>query len=122
MQLPKSPEGLWNHAPPRRVLGESDAQGPRTTAGHAAGALSRFVHLLENAPRILQEQLAGGTQLHAARETFKKFEAELRLQILNLAGKRWLSHVQPARRTTVMLLFADRHEVSEMPQLHSDTY
>jgi hypothetical protein len=46
---------------------------------------------LKNTPRILQEQLAGRTQLHAAREAFEQFEAHLLLQILYLAGKRGLS-------------------------------
>jgi hypothetical protein len=51
----------------------------------------------------------------AAREAFEKFEAQLLLQILNLAGKRRLSHAQPARSAPVMLLFADRNEISQMP-------
>jgi hypothetical protein len=76
---------------------------------------------LKDPPRILQEQLARCTQLHAAREALEKPEAELFLQIPNLARKRRLSHSQSARGTTVMLLLADRHEISQMPQFHSDT-
>ena len=62
------------------------------TASDATGTRSRFVHLLEDAPRILQEELTGRTQLHAARETFEEFEAYFLLQILNLAGKRRLGY------------------------------
>jgi hypothetical protein len=91
------------------------------TARHAIGAHSRFAHLLKNAPRILQKYLAGCSQLHAARKAFEKFEAEFILQILNLPGKRGLSHVQLAPGAPVMLLFADRNEISQMPQFHSDT-
>jgi hypothetical protein len=32
-----------------------------------------------------------------------------------------LGYAQSARRTPVMLLLADRHEISEVPQLHTDT-
>jgi hypothetical protein len=91
------------------------------TASHAIGAHSRFANILKNASRILQKQLAGGTQFHAAREALEKFEAQLLLQILNLARKRRLSDTQPARSAPVMLIFADCNEVSEMPQFHSDT-
>ena len=51
----------------------------------------------------------------------KEFEAYFLFQILNLAGQRWLRDTQPPRRTPVMLFLTDRHEISQMPQFHSDT-
>jgi hypothetical protein len=90
-------------------------------ASHAAGARRRFIYLMKNTPRIFQELLARRTQLHAARKTFEKFEADFLFQILNLARKRWLGDAQSARRAPVMLLLADRHKISQMPQFHSDT-
>jgi hypothetical protein len=79
------------------------------------------VYLLKDTPSIFQEMFAGRTQLHAAWETLEHLEAYLLLQILNLAGKCRLCHAQPARRTPVMLLLTDCHEISQMPQLHYDT-
>ena len=78
-------------------------------------------YLLEDASRILQKQLASWIQLHAAREPVEKLEADFFFQILNLARKRWLGDAQPARRAPVMLLLADRHKISQMPQFHPDT-
>jgi hypothetical protein len=84
--LSESPERIWNNAAPRRIFCEPDAQRPRKTASHSGGAPARLVYLLEDAPRILQEQLASRTQLHAARQAVEKFEAQFILQIMNLAG------------------------------------
>jgi hypothetical protein len=37
------------------------------------------------------------------------------------AGRRWLCHAQSSRRTTVMLLLTDRHEIAQVSQFHFDT-
>jgi hypothetical protein len=92
-----------------------------TAARHTGGARRRPADILEDAPRILQKQLAGRTQLHAARHPIKKLEADFFLQILNLTGKRRLRHPQSTRRTPVMLVLADCHEISQVPQFHFDT-
>jgi hypothetical protein len=90
-------------------------------ARDARGARSRFVYLLQDTPRISQEEQSGCTQPHAARETFEQLETEFPLQVLNLAGKGGLCHAQPACCTPVMLLVPDGQEISQMPQFHVDT-
>ena len=97
--LPETAEGIRSNAAPGRVLGETDAEGARLTPSHAGRTLSRIAYFLKNAPRIVQKQLAGCTQLYAARKAVEKFEADFFLQILNLARKRRLSHSQSTRRT-----------------------
>jgi hypothetical protein len=82
------------------------------TASDARGACRCFVYLLQDTTRISQEQLSGRTQLHAARQTFKQFETDFLLQVLNLSGERRLRDAQPARRTPVVLLLPDGKEIS----------
>jgi hypothetical protein len=40
---------------------------------------------------------------------------------LDLAGERGLGDVKSLCGAPVMLLLANRHEISQMPQFHSDT-
>jgi hypothetical protein len=86
LAFPEAPERLRNHTTPRGVLREADAQCTRLTARYASGANSRFAHLPKDAPRIFQEQPAGGAQLHAARQPVEQLEPQLGFQILNLRG------------------------------------
>ena len=65
---------------------------------------SGVAHLLKDTSRILQKELAGWIQLHAAGQAFEKLKADFFFQILNLAGQRRLCHAQSARRAPVMLL------------------
>jgi hypothetical protein len=60
-------------------------------------------------------------ELHAARQPVEQREADLFLEIPDLAGQRRLGHAQAARRAPVMLLLADCHEIPQVPQLHTDT-
>jgi hypothetical protein len=100
---------------PGCTLGEADAQRPRSTASHARRPLGRFADRLKDVPCILKKELAGRTQLHAARKTIEKFEAEFVLQIHDLSGKSRLSYTQSLRRTPVVLLLADHDEISKVP-------
>ena len=45
------------------------------TESHAARSRGGFVYLLKNSPHVLEEQLAGRTQLHTAWQAFEKIEA-----------------------------------------------
>ena len=119
--LAEAPEKIRNHSAPGRILGKSDAQRPRTTVSHASCARGRVVYLLEDTSRILQKQLARWIELHAAREAFEKLETDFFFQILYLAGKRRLCHAQSTRCAPKMLFLADRHEIAQVPQFHSDT-
>jgi hypothetical protein len=67
------------------------------------------------------KQLAGCAQLHAARQPIEKFEAEFFFEILDLPGEGRLSHAQSARGAPVMLFLANRHEVSQVSQFHTDS-
>ena len=92
LPFPEPPQGVRDDAMPGGVFREAYAQRPRLTAGHPGSARSSLIHLLENAPRIFQEQFAGRAQLHATREALEQFEADFVFQILNLTRKRRLSH------------------------------
>src|SRR4029077_11312034 len=118
--VPGAPKRNRNDAAPRRIFRESDTQCPRLTASHASGASGRFAHLLKNAPPIFEEEPARGAQLDAARQPVEQLEPQLGFQILNLRGQSRLSDMQPLRLTPVVFLFADGHEISEMPQFHTD--
>ena len=121
MPFPELPERVWNHTVPRRVLSESDPQRPRLATRHTLRASGRLIHLLKYAPRILKKQLARRAYLHTAPKAVKQLESNLLLQILNLAREGRLSHAQPLCGAPVMLLLADGHKISQMPQFHTDT-
>ena len=59
LQLPKPAKGFRNHAPPTRILSETDAQRARPAIRNATGARGRITYFLKNTARILQEQLTG---------------------------------------------------------------
>ena len=65
--------------------------------------------------------LARCAYLHAAGESVEEFETDLLLQILSLARQCGLRHAQPLSRAPVVLLFADRQEISQVPQFHINT-
>jgi hypothetical protein len=85
------------------------------------GAFRRLVQLLKNSTRLLEKEPARRTDLHAATETIEQLETDLAFEILNLSRERWLRHSQALRGAAEMFLFANRHEVSKMPQFQSDT-
>jgi hypothetical protein len=91
------------------------------TARHTLRAFRRLVQLLENSTRLLEKQPARRTDLHAATEAIEQREPDLAFEILNLPRPRWLRHSQTQRGAAEMFLFANRHEVSKMTQLHSNT-
>ena len=68
-----------------------------------------------------ESEFAGGTQSHATREALKKLESQFLFQILNLAGKRGLGHMQSAGRAPVMLFLADGNEIPQVAQFDFDT-
>ena len=121
LPLPELPQGIRDDAVPGGVFGKADAQRSRLTAGHPRGASSCFIHLLKNAPRIFEEQLAGCTQFYATRQALEQLKSDFAFQILNLTGKRGLRHVQPLGGAPVVLFLADCHEVSEVPEFDTDT-
>jgi hypothetical protein len=59
-------------------------------------------------------------QLHGAREALEELETDF-FQILYLAGKRRLCHAQSTRCAAKMLFLANRHEIAQVPQFHSNT-
>jgi hypothetical protein len=77
--------------------------------------------LLKDAVRLVQEQLAGGTEFHSTGKTLEQLEAHLRFEVLNLPGERGLGHAKPFRTAPIVLLLSDGHKVAQMPQFHSDT-
>ena len=79
------------------------------------------MQLLKKSTHLFEEQSARRADLHAATEAIEQFETDLTFEILNLSRECWLSHSQALRGAPEMFLFANRHEVSKMTQLHSDT-
>jgi hypothetical protein len=91
------------------------------TGSHPLGAFRRVIYLLEDAPRLLQKQLARSAEFDSTRKTVEQFEANLLPQILNLSGECRLGDTQSLRAAPVMLLLPDGHEVAQMSQFHSDS-
>ena len=106
---------------PGDTFDESHSQRSGLTGSDTLGARGRFIDLLKNAPRILQQTFARRANLHSTRQAVKEFEANLLFQILNLARKSRLGHAKPLRGPIVMLLLSNGHEVSQMSQFHFDT-
>ena len=68
--------------------------------------------------RFSQENATGFSKPHGVCITVKKCDAKLILQIPDLPAQRRLRHVKPHRRARYVLLFGDRHEVSQMTEFH----
>src|SRR5271154_703332 len=99
---------------------ESYPQYSGLAACHTSSAHRRLIHVLKYASRVVQEGLPGGADFHSAWKTVEQSATDLALQVLNLAGKRWLRDAQALGRASIMLFLANRHEVAQMSQFHSD--
>jgi hypothetical protein len=110
-----------NDAVPGNGLYKTHPKGSRPAPCHALGAPRGLLNFTQDSSRILQEQLSCGAQSNAAREAVEQRKPDFFLQILYLAGKRRLCHVEPLGRPTEMLLLTHSHKVTQMPQFHIDT-
>jgi hypothetical protein len=82
-------------------------------------ALGRAARCGQPAPRIREEDGAGGREPHAAADPVEQGRAELRLQVADLPGERGLGDVQPLRSAAEILLLRGGDEVAQMAELHA---
>jgi len=117
LALPKAPERIRDDAAPRCVFREADAHpDDRAPRGRREQPLRSPEEMRRASSR---NSRPGGAQLHAARQPIEQLEPQLGFQILNLGQSR-LGDIQPRGRAPVVFLFPDSHEISEMPQFHTD--
>ncbi len=68
-----------------------------------------------------REQPRARRRFYAAWQAVKQFDAYFLFQVLYLARKSGLGDAKPLGSATVMLLFADGYEISQMSQFHINT-
>jgi methionyl aminopeptidase len=78
----------------------------------------RVVERLQDRSRVIQEHLAAGQQLHAARAALEQRHADLVLERLDLATERRLRDVKTARRLTRGARVGDGDEVAQLIEAH----
>ena len=68
--------------------------------------------------RLVQEQLSGWRQLHAARSSIKQAYPELLLKLLDLSCQRRLGNMQAGRGAANVGLFRDGDEITQVAKVH----
>ena len=96
----------------------------RQIAGAPSGSLlrepARMLDATKDVLRLAQERTAGARQRDVMTAPIQQRDANLHLELADLLAERWLRCVQPGRGAREIQFFRDRHEVPQMPQLHSD--
>src|SRR5712691_1898660 len=85
---------------------------------NALGASLRVIDILQDAPRIGQEQFPSSVQPYASRQSVEHGESHLLLQVLNLARQGRLNDVQPLGRPPEVLFFCEPNEVPQVSKFH----
>ena len=98
-----------DHADPERP-GERIARGPRGDR-HAGRRRQRRARLRDDAGRA-------GVDPHGPAFAFEQAEAELRLELEDLAAQRRLADVAGRRRPAEMAMIGDRDGIFEVPEVH----
>ena len=81
--------------------------------------MAGLVDRREDRPRVPEEALARGQQLHAPRRAQEQRRAELVLQAADLPAQRRLRDMQAPRGTTDVLLLGDGDEVAQLREAHA---
>jgi hypothetical protein len=105
---------LVNFTPP----GGPESIGPELAATGAAADTDGLVEPQQAGARLLEEQLAGRGQAHAALGPLQQPRLERSLDFLDLHGQRGRGDAQPLGGAREMQFFGHRHEIAEMSQLH----
>ena len=107
-----------------RGAGEADGEPAVLAARRAARVLDRGVDRGEDLAAALEQHLAGGRELDAARRAVAAGAPELGLEAADLLGERRLRDVQPLRGAAEVPLLGDGDEVAQLSQLHvtDDSY
>ena len=61
--------------------------------------------------------LPGGSQFNMALRTLKQLHAKVLFKRFDLLAKRWLRHIQAARRFAEVQLFGNKHEITQLAQV-----
>ena len=121
-QLPAQGGGERRKHRVGRGAGETDREPPVLAARGAAGVLNRGIDRRQNLSAPLEQYLAGGRELDAARGAVQERLAELGLEAADLLGERRLRDVKPRGGSAEMPLLGDGDEVAQMPELHDSAW
>ena len=106
----------------RQMGAMPDAQHAGPAEGDACGLVPGAHDVLEDLPRLREVGLARLGQHHAVVLADEEREAELLLELLDLAAERRLRDVEPFGRAPEVQLLGDRYEIAKMSQLHPWRY
>ena len=101
-----------------RRAGEADGEAAVLAARGAARVLDRGVDGGEDLARALEQHLAGGRELDAARGAVEQRLSELGLEAADLLRERRLGDVQAFGGAAEVPLLGDGDEVAQVPELH----
>jgi hypothetical protein len=103
------------------LFGEKpDGENRLSRPGGAAGRLHSGFGLRQRQTSVIKKGPAGRRQFDAAHAASEQRNADLVLEVADLAAEGWLRHMQAAlRRKLHASRFCDRDEIAKMPQLHS---
>ncbi len=104
-----------------RGTGEAERQPPDLPVLGARRRTARAVGRGEHCARLRHEGAAGFGQCHLPLGAMEQSDAEIVLELLDLARQRRLSDVQPFRRTAEVKLLGNGKKVAEVAQLHRDS-
>jgi hypothetical protein len=97
----------------------ADVQLRLALTGNRARLLDGFVGLLQNRASFIEKRATGVSQAHGFGGAFKQLDADLILEIANLAAQRRLRHVQPLHRGARNVFhLGDGNEVAQVAKFH----
>ncbi len=96
-----------------------DACGPRADGPCPVG---RIDALAQDRPGVPQEIRTGGRQGDASARPFEQGDADLHLEVADLLAQRRLRHAQDVGRRGEAEVLGDRHEITEVAQLHAQNH
>ncbi len=100
----------------RRGLDEADREPADHAARRVTGRGHRRVDVIEGAPAVLGQGLAGGGQADRPAAAVDQLDPDYRLELANLLAQRGLRDVQALGRAAEIQLFGHRGEVAQMSQ------
>jgi len=109
---------LDDRAMPGHRCGDADSKRAGLAKGYPFGAPPRLVDVVQDTPRVAQEQFSRRAQSNATRQSVEQEESDLLLQILDLPRQRGLRDMEARGGAPEMLLLSDRDEIAQMPQFH----
>ena len=98
---------------------QSDGHPPGERAAHPAQLLARPLHLVQDAARVLHQQLAGFGRVGAAAVAHQQVLPQFHFEQAHLARQRGLGHVQRLRGPGEAAELGHPDEILELLEIHA---